>query len=88
NAQLQFDHKTLRDDIDLFENRSRKRIGLWTMGVDVNAQDRLFGGGQSVASLSYSLGNLHIEDPSARRWDGRTAKTEGQFSKLALSAVR
>ncbi|MBH2984922.1 ShlB/FhaC/HecB family hemolysin secretion/activation protein [Serratia marcescens] len=88
NAQLQFDHKTLRDDIDLFENRSRKRIGLWTMGVDVNAQDRLFGGGQSVASLSYSLGNLHIEAPSARRWDGRTAKTEGQFSKLALSAVR
>ncbi|MGP0856549.1 ShlB/FhaC/HecB family hemolysin secretion/activation protein [Serratia sp. CY84636] len=88
NAQLQFDDKTLRDDIDLFDSRSRKRISLWTAGVDLNAQDRLFGGGQSVASLSYSIGNLHIEDPSARRWDGRTAKTEGQFSKLALSAVR
>lgn len=41
-----------------------------------------------MASLSYGIGNLHIEDPSARRWDGRTAKTEGQFSKLALSALR
>ncbi|WP_332107327.1 ShlB/FhaC/HecB family hemolysin secretion/activation protein [Serratia ureilytica] len=88
NAQLQFDDKKLRDDIDLFESRSRKRISLWTAGVDVNAQDRLFDGGQSVVSLSYGIGNLHIEDPSARRWDGRTAKTEGPFSKLTLSALR
>lgn len=88
NAQLQFDDKKLRDDIDLFDSRSRKHISLWTAGVDVNAQDRLLGGGQSVASLSYGIGNLHIEDPSARRWDGRTAKTEGQFSKLSLSALR
>lgn len=88
NAQLQFDDKKLRDDIDLFDSRSRKHISLWTAGVDLNAQDRLLGGGQSVASLSYGIGNLHIEDPSARRWDGRTAKTEGQFSKLSLSALR
>lgn len=88
NAQLQFDDKTLRDDIDLFDSRSRKRIGLWTAEVNVNAQDRLFGGGQSVASVSYGIGNLHIEDPSARRWDDRTAKSEGQFSKLTLSALR
>ncbi|HID9396049.1 TPA: ShlB/FhaC/HecB family hemolysin secretion/activation protein [Serratia marcescens] len=88
NAQLQFDDKRLRDDIDLFESHSRKHTGLWTAELSVNAQDRLLGGGQSAASIAYGIGKLRIEDPSLRRWDSRTAKTEGQFSKLTLSALR
>ncbi|HFD7737796.1 MULTISPECIES: ShlB/FhaC/HecB family hemolysin secretion/activation protein [Serratia] len=88
NTQLQFDGKALRDDIDLFDNRNRKRIDLWTAEVSANMQDRLFGGGQSAASLAYSVGNLHIGDPRARQWDRLTAAAEGQFSKLTLSALR
>lgn len=88
NAQLQFEDKTLQDDIDLFESRSRKRIALWTAEISLNAQDRWHGGGQSVASLAYAIGHLRINDPYARRWDRLTAETEGQFSKLMLSALR
>ncbi|CAI0895869.1 Heme/hemopexin transporter protein huxB precursor [Serratia proteamaculans] len=88
NAQLQFDDKTLRDDIDLFESRSRKRIALWTAEINLNTQDLWYGGGQNAATLAYGIGRLRIDDPYARQWDRRTASTEGQFSKLTLSALR
>ncbi|MDT3254056.1 ShlB/FhaC/HecB family hemolysin secretion/activation protein [Serratia sp. root2] len=88
NAQLQFEDKTLRDDIDLFESRSRKRVALWTAEIGANAQDRLFGGGQSAASLAYGFGRLNIEDPYARQWDRLTANTGGRFSKVTFSALR
>ncbi len=88
NAQLQFEDKTLQDDIDLFDSRSRKRIALWTAEISLNAQDRWHGGGQSAASLAYAFGHLRIDDPYARRWDRLTAETAGQFSKLMLSALR
>lgn len=88
NAQLQFEDKRLRDDIDLFDSRSRKKVALWTAEIGANAQDRLFGGGQSAASLAYGFGKLTIDDPYARRWDSLTADTAGQFRKLTFSALR
>ncbi|MGT2494598.1 hypothetical protein ACU4GD_39615 [Cupriavidus basilensis] len=37
NAQLQYDDKRLRDEMDLFETSvARKRVGLWTAGVNGN----------------------------------------------------
>ncbi|RJF55507.1 ShlB/FhaC/HecB family hemolysin secretion/activation protein [Serratia inhibens] len=88
NAQLQFEDKRLRDDIDLFDSRSRKHVALWTAEISANAQDRLFGGGQSAASLAYGFGKLAIDDPYARHWDRLTADTAGKFSKMTFSALR
>ncbi|VEA61575.1 Heme/hemopexin transporter protein huxB precursor [Serratia plymuthica] len=88
NAQLQFEDKTLRDDIDLFDSRSRKHVALWTAEISANAQDRLLGGGQSAASLAYGFGKLAIDDPYARHWDRLTADTAGTFSKMTFSALR
>lgn len=88
NAMMQFENKRLQDDIDLFDSRSGKRIDLWTIEINANAQDRLLGGGQSAASLAYGLGSLRLEDPYLRGWDRFTAKTEGRFNKLAFSALR
>lgn len=88
NAQLQFEDKRLRDDIDAFSSRSRKHVALWTAEISANAQDRLFGGGQSAMSLAYGIGSLNIEDPYARQWDRLTADTAGQFSKVTFSVLR
>lgn len=88
NAQLQFEDKRLRDDIDLFDSRSRKTVALWSAEIGANAQDRLFGGGQSATSLTYGFGKLTIDDPYARHWDSLTADTAGQFRKLTFSALR
>ncbi|MCY1271229.1 Heme/hemopexin transporter protein HuxB [compost metagenome] len=88
SGQLQYETKKLRDDIDLFELRGKKDIGLWIAGVSGNSQDRLLGGGQIGISLSYGHGRLRIGDPLERRQDRRSAGKAGSFDKLNLNAVR
>ena len=87
-AQLMYDDKRLKDDIDLLGSRSAKRVRLWTAMLSANGQDDWGGGGISQASLAYGYGQLGIDDPSARRNDRLTADTQGHFGKLSLSAIR
>jgi len=88
NAQLQYDDKRLRDDMDLFEVTNPKRVESWTLGVNANNQDGLFGGGQSMVSVSVSRGRLRLDDPYTSYVDGFTAHAAGRFSKLSLNAAR
>ncbi|MDF3839687.1 ShlB/FhaC/HecB family hemolysin secretion/activation protein [Cupriavidus basilensis] len=88
SALVQYENKTLRDNIGLFDFRGRKDIGLWTVGISGNSQDRLFGGGQNGFSLTYGHGRLRIGDPIDRYVDSRTAGKAGSFDKLNLSAMR
>jgi len=88
SMQLQYEDKTLRDDIDLFEKRSKKDVGLSTLTLNLNNQDRWLGGGQSALSISYGLGRLNIGDEQDRLWDEYGAKTLGRFSKVNINALR
>ncbi len=88
SAQLQYDDKRLRDEMDLLETSVSKRVGLWTAGVNGNSQDSLFGGGQTVFSASYSTGRLRIGDPLTEFIDRISARAGGSFSKLNLNAAR
>ncbi|CAI1174037.1 Heme/hemopexin transporter protein huxB precursor [Serratia plymuthica] len=88
SAQLQHEEKKLRDDIDLFEKHSTKDVGLSTLSVTLNNQDRWLGGGQSALSLSYGLGRLNIGDDQDRFWDRHSANTLGRFSKINMNALR
>ncbi|WP_271408488.1 ShlB/FhaC/HecB family hemolysin secretion/activation protein [Pseudomonas sp. Q1-7] len=88
NAQLQYEAKTLRDDITLFNARGRKDIGLWSAGISGNNQDRLLGGGQTGFSLTWGHGRLRIEDAQERAQDRYSAGKAGSFDKLNLNAVR
>ncbi|WP_426406340.1 ShlB/FhaC/HecB family hemolysin secretion/activation protein [Serratia sp. PAMC26656] len=88
SVQLQYEDKTLRDDIDLFEKRSKKDVGLTTLTLNLNNQDRWLGGGQSALSISYGLGRLNIGDEQDRLWDEYSAKTLGRFSKININALR
>lgn len=87
-AQLMYDDKRLKDDIDLTDSRSAKHVRLWTAMLSANGQDGWGGGGISQASLAYGYGRLGIDNPVARSNDRLTADTQGHFSKLSLSAVR
>ncbi|PTU68342.1 ShlB/FhaC/HecB family hemolysin secretion/activation protein [Chromobacterium haemolyticum] len=87
-AQLMYDDKRLKDDIDVIDSRGVKRVRLWTAMLSANGQDSWGGGGISQASLAYAYGQLGIDDPIARWADRRTADTQGHFGKLSLSAVR
>jgi hemolysin activation/secretion protein len=88
SAQLQYEAKQLRDDIDQFSLRGKKDIGLWTAGLSGNSQDRLFGGGQNGFSLTYGHGRLSIDDPRERLQDKYSAGKAGSFDKVNLNALR
>lgn len=88
SAQLQYENKQLRDDIDLFELSKRKHIELWTLSLGGNRQDHFFGGGYNQFSLSYGSGRLTFDDALEQRLDRYTAATGGGFAKTNLQLAR
>lgn len=87
-GQLQFDDKRLKDDIDLFEQKSDKHARVTILSLTGNSRDMLLGGGVNSFALAWSQGSLNIDGAAAQRADDLTAGTAGQFHKLNPSLVR
>ena len=87
-GQLQFDDKRLKDDIDLFEQKSDKRARVAILSLTGNSRDMLLGGGVNSFALAWSQGSLNLDGATAQRTDDLTAGTAGQFHKLNPSLVR
>lgn len=87
-ALLQFDDKRLKDDIDLFDNKSDKRSRVIIASVNGNSRDKFLGGGVNSFSLSWSQGSLNIDGELNRLIDKLTADTQGRFDKINPSVVR
>src|SRR5690606_11140078 len=60
-AQLQFDDKRLKDDIDLFDSKSDKRSRVVIATLSGNSRDDFFGGGVNSFALACSQGSLHTD---------------------------
>lgn len=82
------DAKWLEDRIGLVSTTSRKSSRVLNLGFSGDARDRLAGGGWNVFSAGWAFGHLHLESPLDRDADALTARTEGHFSKLQISAAR
>ncbi|WMD19075.1 ShlB/FhaC/HecB family hemolysin secretion/activation protein [Achromobacter seleniivolatilans] len=87
-TQLQYEDKSMRDNMDVFGISNRKRIGLWTLSVNGTAEDAWLGGGRSAAYLSYSTGNLRFGDSNSRTGDRFYKRAAGAFSKANLTLLR
>lgn len=87
-GQLQFDDKRLKDDIDLFDQKSDKRARVTIASLTGNSRDTLLGGGVNSFALAWSQGRLNIDGAAAQRADDLTAGTAGRFHKLNPSLVR
>ena len=87
-AQLQFDDKRLKDDIDLFDSKSDKRSRVVTASLTGDSRDQLLGGGVNSFGLSWSQGSLNIDGALNELIDNMTAKTQGRFHKINPSVVR
>lgn len=87
-AQLQFDDKRLKDDIDLFTSKSDKRSRVVIATVNGNSRDNLLGGGVNSFALAWSQGSLNIDGELNQLIDDLTAGTQGRFHKLNPSLVR
>lgn len=87
-TQLQFDDKRLKDDIDLFDEKSDKHARVVTLTLNGNSRDDLLGGGINSFALGWSQGSLTLDGAQAQRADDATAGTRGRFHKLNPSLVR
>lgn len=87
-AQLQYDDKRLKDDIDQFDSKSDKRSRVVIASLNGESRDQLFGGGVNSFALAWSQGSLNIDGAGNQRVDDLTAGTQGRFHKLNPSLVR
>lgn len=87
-AQLQFDEKRLKDDIDLFDSKSDKRSQVVIASLNGNSRDDLLGGGVNSFALAWSQGSLNVDGELNQLIDDLTAGTQGRFHKINPSLVR
>jgi hemolysin activation/secretion protein len=82
NASLQFDNTVLKDDVDLFESKSKKTINSWTFGLSGSTTDDFLGGGYNSAAINYHAGMLNIQTDVIKEIDDYSAKADGHFNKI------
>ena len=83
-----FDHKWLRDDIDLVAQSGRKTVNAATFGLRGDAVDDFGRGGVTAWSVSWTAGDLDIRSPLERAADAASARSQGGFGKLQYSLAR
>jgi hemolysin activation/secretion protein len=87
-TRLQYEHKRLKDWIDLFDYEKDKRARVWNLSVDGNARDDLLGGGITSFSVSWRRGKLALLKSDERLLDEISARTHGSFNVVSPSLVR
>lgn len=87
-ALASFDAKFLSDEIGLVSQVSDKEIRAVTFGLRGDSRDGFGGGGWNAGSLSWTSGELDIEDPFERAADAMTARSHGGFNKLQYAISR
>ncbi|MBU1384932.1 MAG: ShlB/FhaC/HecB family hemolysin secretion/activation protein [Alphaproteobacteria bacterium] len=87
-ADASFDAKYLSDEIGLVSQVSDKEIHAVTVGLRGDSRDDFGGGGWNAGSLSWTTGNLDIENPLERAADALAARSRGGFGKLQYSLSR
>ncbi len=87
-ATLRFDRKVLNDEATAMAYENPKGAKNWVVSVNGDNLDRIFTGGRNTFSLSYTKGDLAIDDVRQRQYDAFTARTQGSFGKWNLNLTR
>ncbi|HET7369993.1 MAG TPA: ShlB/FhaC/HecB family hemolysin secretion/activation protein [Gammaproteobacteria bacterium] len=84
-GQLEFDHKLLRDDIDVARIDNDRQDNVWTATLAGDERDSR---GVTNYSLGVSHGKIAYGDALAAFVDRITADTQGSYTSVRLSAAR
>jgi hemolysin activation/secretion protein len=89
-AQLQYDHKSLRDHQDAANppGRNDRHMDNWTASLSGDLRDAWLAGGISTWSLGLSAGRVGFDDATAGSNDAAAANTQDGFIKWNLAASR
>ena len=85
---IRFDMKSLEDEAKSMSYSNPKSARNWVYGINGDSLDRFWTGGKNTFSLSYTHGDLSIDDERQRAYDAGTARTAGHFGKWNLELTR
>lgn len=85
DIRVQFDHKRLRDRIDVVELRGDRHTAGLTIGLDGDRQDA---SGFNRAGISFTHGRLDFDDAVAAAADAATARAGGTYTRLNANFER
>jgi hemolysin activation/secretion protein len=84
-AQIEFDHKRLRDDIDIADIETNRHVNAWSLTVAGDQRDHT---GITNFNLSGTYGRLYFDNLFAEFIDYIGAQTAGSYTKWDLSVSR
>ena len=87
-AQLGFDYRTYKDQINLIDSNTNINNQVLMPGIYGDQRDSFSGGGLTTYGLTWSLGNLDIQAFAARNQDSQTTNTNGAYQKMTFNAMR
>lgn len=87
-GQVQFDHKQLRDHIDVQSLKTDRHMDNWTASLAGDGHDQRLSGGVSSWSFAWTSGRVGFDNAAAQSVDARSARTDGRFEKLVGSFTR
>ena len=87
-GSIRYDMKSLNDEAKSMAYSNPKSARNWVFGVNGDNLDRFWTGGRNTFSLTYTHGDLSIDDGIQRSYDAATAKTAGHFGKWNLELTR
>jgi hemolysin activation/secretion protein len=89
-AQVGVDAKTFRDRIDITTPRTitNKKDDAAMLSLVGDRRDSFGGGGISTFSLTWTAGSLGLQGLEASITDAATARSDGHYDKLGVTAMR
>lgn len=88
NITAALENKDLNDVVNSTSTITNKKIWVSSLGLSGNRQDTFLGGGINSFDTTLVMGNLDIQSPSALNIDNSSAKTNGNYSRLAYGFSR
>ncbi len=87
-AQFGFDAKTFQDKMDSNNTVADKEAGVWMLSLNGDSRDGLGGDGYNRYSVTLTDGKIDLRSAGTLATDATTARTNGHFNKLSISATR
>lgn len=90
NADLRFEHKTLKDRVDSVGTRNYRTVTSVAPGLNGELRDEIGGGGRTSFSIGYTAGKVSFDDATAesKDQDSAGANTKGIYGRLNLELAR
>ncbi len=88
SAMLAYDDKTFQDRIGTTGGLTDKQSHVLMGSLYGERRDQFGGGGLNTFSVTLSSGEIDIETPLMRQIDAETARSNGSFNKIGVSASR